>query len=71
MTNSTKTILSLLFFFPFGVYFYIKYKALNIYLFIALLIVGIIVFLPLWTIILGIISKGIFSFKDNVLLPLF
>jgi hypothetical protein len=70
MNNKTKTILSLLLFFPFGIYFYTEYKAINIYYFTILLIIGLFIFLPIWTIVFSQLLKIVFSFQNNVLLPL-
>ena len=65
MNNSIKTILSLLLFPPLGIYFYTKDKSISLTSFVILLIVGLILFIPLWT----VISKLASAFENNVFLP--
>lgn len=70
MNNSTKTILSLLFFFPLGIYFYSKSKSTNLVSFLILLMIGFILFIPFWTIILSNLVRAGNDFQNNILLPL-
>ena len=65
MNHSIKTILSLLLFPPLGIYFYTKYKSISVTSFVILLIIGLILFVPIWT----VISKLANTFENNVFLP--